>query len=179
MLLLDSSVCGLFKWRQFEPEVILLAVGCRKAVSQRQQEYIKRKMAEDPTYRVKMICQIHWKSRCRRAGVHYSKGFLELLGCSWDEFVRYLEHRFKRGMTFSNYGEAWHLDHILPTSAFDLRKAEERAMCCCWINLRPLAADTNRRKQGSYSKDELRAYKTLWKIRYGRKPRQLKFSEPF
>jgi transposase-like protein len=28
MLLLASSVCGLFKWRQFEPEMILLAVGC-------------------------------------------------------------------------------------------------------------------------------------------------------
>jgi transposase, IS6 family len=27
MLLLASSVCGLFKWRQSEPEVILLAVG--------------------------------------------------------------------------------------------------------------------------------------------------------
>src|ERR1700745_1211788 len=27
MLLLMPSVCGLFKWRQFEPEVILLAVG--------------------------------------------------------------------------------------------------------------------------------------------------------
>jgi transposase-like protein len=27
MLLLDSSVSGLFEWRQFEPEVILLAVG--------------------------------------------------------------------------------------------------------------------------------------------------------
>src|ERR1700675_1371989 len=27
MLLPASSVCGLFKWRQFEPEVILLAVG--------------------------------------------------------------------------------------------------------------------------------------------------------
>jgi transposase, IS6 family len=27
MLLLASSVCGLFKWRQFEPEMILLAVG--------------------------------------------------------------------------------------------------------------------------------------------------------
>src|ERR1700676_4785363 len=27
MLLLASSICGLFKWRQFEPEVILLAVG--------------------------------------------------------------------------------------------------------------------------------------------------------
>jgi transposase-like protein len=27
MLLLASSVCDLFKWRQFEPEVILMAVG--------------------------------------------------------------------------------------------------------------------------------------------------------
>src|ERR1700759_366189 len=27
MRLLASSVCGLFKWRPFEPEVILLAVG--------------------------------------------------------------------------------------------------------------------------------------------------------
>jgi IS6 family transposase len=27
MLLLDSSVCDLFKWRQFEPDVILLAIG--------------------------------------------------------------------------------------------------------------------------------------------------------
>ena len=27
MPLLASSVCGLFKWRQFEPEMILLAVG--------------------------------------------------------------------------------------------------------------------------------------------------------
>src|SRR5580693_1594391 len=27
MLLLASSVCGLFKWCQFEPEVILMAVG--------------------------------------------------------------------------------------------------------------------------------------------------------
>jgi hypothetical protein len=27
MLLLASSFSGLFKWRQFEPEVILLAVG--------------------------------------------------------------------------------------------------------------------------------------------------------
>jgi hypothetical protein len=55
----------------------------RKAVSQRQQEYIKRKLAEDPTYRVRMICQIHWKARCRRKRVYHSKGSLELLGMPW------------------------------------------------------------------------------------------------
>jgi SpoVK/Ycf46/Vps4 family AAA+-type ATPase len=32
MLVLASSVCGLFNWRQFEPEVILLAVGWYSAL---------------------------------------------------------------------------------------------------------------------------------------------------
>jgi hypothetical protein len=45
MLLLASSVCGLFKWRQFEPEVILLAVGwyLRFSLSYR---YVEELLAE-------------------------------------------------------------------------------------------------------------------------------------
>ena len=43
MLLLASSVCGLFKWRQFEPEVILLAVGwyLRFSLSYREVEELR------------------------------------------------------------------------------------------------------------------------------------------
>jgi transposase-like protein len=45
MLLLASSVCGLFKWLQFEPEVILLAVGCylRFSLSYREVEEFARR----------------------------------------------------------------------------------------------------------------------------------------
>ena len=48
MLLLTPSVSGLFKWRQFEPEVILLAVGwyLRFSLSYREVEEL---LAEDVT----------------------------------------------------------------------------------------------------------------------------------
>jgi len=52
MLLLTSSVCGLFKWRQFEPEVILLAVGwyLRFSLSYREVEELlaERGLRADP-----------------------------------------------------------------------------------------------------------------------------------
>jgi hypothetical protein len=45
MLLLTPSVSGLFKWRQFEPEVILLAVGwyLRFSLSYRDVEGVARR----------------------------------------------------------------------------------------------------------------------------------------
>ena len=50
MLLLASSVCGLFKWRQFEPEVILLAVGwyLRFSLSYRDVEELLAERASTP-----------------------------------------------------------------------------------------------------------------------------------
>jgi hypothetical protein len=91
----------------------------------------------------------------------------------WGEFTRYLQRRFKRGMSWDNLGE-WTVDHVLPVCAFDLAKQEQRAMVCHWSNLRPLWADENRRKNGRYSRVELRCFKTLWRSRYGRMCRQLR-----
>jgi transposase-like protein len=44
MLLLASSGCGLFKWRQFEPEMILLAVGWYLRFSQRYAPELERRL---------------------------------------------------------------------------------------------------------------------------------------
>jgi hypothetical protein len=38
---------------------------------------------------------------------------MELLGCSIDEFKKYIESLFEDGMTWQNY-PAWHIDHIIP-----------------------------------------------------------------
>jgi hypothetical protein len=152
----------------------------RKAVSQRQQEYIKRKLAEDPTYRVRMICQIHWKARCRRKGVNHSKGFLELLGMPWEEFAARLERQLKRrGWQWIDYGPKFAIDHKLPVRAFNLKKAEERARCTHRSNLQVLSAEWNRAKNGYFPKDQLQAYKTIWRLAYSPKPKQLKFDAPF
>jgi hypothetical protein len=40
---------------------------------------------------------------------------MDILGCSMDEFKKYIQDKFKDGMCWENYG-IWHLDHIIPIS---------------------------------------------------------------
>jgi hypothetical protein len=68
---------------------------------------------------------------------------LVLLGCSMDDFMLYLESKFKRGMSWENYGKMWHLDHIMPCAIFDLTKPEHIKVCFHFSNLRPLRARAN------------------------------------
>ena len=38
-----------------------------------------------------------------------------ILGCSFEEFKTHIEHQFKDGMSWENYGK-WEYDHITPVS---------------------------------------------------------------
>ena len=73
----------------------------------------------------------------------------KLLGCSVDEFKLYLESKFKKNMTWDNYGK-WHIDHIKPISKFDLTIEEEQKKCFHFTNLQPLWALDNIRKSNKY-----------------------------
>lgn len=70
----------------------------------------------------------------------------ELLGCSFPEFKRFLERQFRSGMAWSNYGDHWHVDHIVPVAAFDLSDPDQLRRCFHFSNLRPLRARENLRK---------------------------------
>jgi hypothetical protein len=64
---------------------------------------------------------------------------VDYLGCNQKEFLKYIESKFQNGMTFDNYGKfGWHIDHIIPCSAFDLTKEEEQKKCFHYTNLQPL-----------------------------------------
>jgi hypothetical protein len=64
---------------------------------------------------------------------------VDLLGCSVEELKKYLEIKFKEGMSWNNYGlRGWHIDHIIPCSKFDLIKEEEQKKCFHFSNLQPL-----------------------------------------
>jgi hypothetical protein len=72
---------------------------------------------------------------------------LELLGCSLEQARKHIEHQFKEGMNWGNCGfRGWHIDHIIPCSAFDLTKIEEQKKCFHYTNLQPLWAKDNLRK---------------------------------
>lgn len=79
-----------------------------------------------------------------------------LLGCSFDEFRRHLERQFRSGMNWNNYGRAWHIDHIIPCSAFDLTQPEQLRRCFHFTNQRPLWARSNMRKGAKVTDPQLK-----------------------
>ena len=67
------------------------------------------------------------------------------LGCSILELRCYLENKFCSGMSWTNWG-AWHIDHIIPLSSFDLTDREQFLRACHYTNLQPLWAVDNLKK---------------------------------
>jgi hypothetical protein len=67
---------------------------------------------------------------------------MALIGCSINELRAHLEAKFKEGMSWENYGK-WHIDHIIPCSAFNLTDIQQQQECFNYKNLQPLWAKEN------------------------------------
>lgn len=74
-----------------------------------------------------------------------SENTINLLGCSVESLMNYIESQFDDEMSWLNYGQ-WHIDHIVPCHRFDLSKEEEQRKCFNYSNLRPLWASDNQRR---------------------------------
>ena len=80
---------------------------------------------------------------------HKSDKTMNLLGCSIEYFIAYLQSKFQAGMTLDNYGE-WHIDHIRPCASFDLTCPMQQRVCFHYTNLQPLWAKDNLLKSDKY-----------------------------
>ena len=64
-----------------------------------------------------------------------------------EKLKKHLEKQFQKGMTWNNYGMyGWHIDHIIPCSAFNLNLESEQRKCFNYTNLQPLWAIDNIKK---------------------------------
>jgi len=69
---------------------------------------------------------------------------IEDLGCSIEEFKKYIAEQFESWMSWNNWGlDTWHLDHKMPLSRFDLTKREEVLKAVHYTNFQPLPAQEN------------------------------------
>lgn len=86
------------------------------------------------------------------AGTKSGRHWADLVGYTVDELKEHLESQFTEGMTWNNYGE-WHIDHIIPLSAFHYTLPEDIDFKICWSldNLQPLWAKDNVVKSNSIS----------------------------
>lgn len=107
--------------------------------------YEMEKIQNDPSFRLGK----RLRDRIRQA-IRVNKGKKsmtteKLTGCTFEFLKNYLEKKFKKNMTWENYGE-WHIDHIVPCSSFDLTKTDEQKRCFHYTNLQPLWATENFKK---------------------------------
>jgi hypothetical protein len=74
------------------------------------------------------------------------------LGCSIEEFKRYIEGQFEPWMNWDNWAvytpdrKTWNIDHINALVNFNLENREELLVACHFSNMRPLLAIDNIKK---------------------------------
>lgn len=106
------------------------------------------RLRTDPAFKA----EVNIRRRIIKAlkGEQKSQKTLELLGCSYEQFIQHIESLFKVGMTWENYGyRGWHLDHYIPCAAFDLTDPEQQKKCFHFTNLQPMWWKDNLLKRDS------------------------------
>ena len=115
--------------KQAEPEA-----KAKRAARQRE----RRARDKDFAIKQRMTCAIN--SSLRKVG-ESKRGWswTKLTGYTVAQLRAHLEAQFTKGMSWDNIGE-WHIDHIIPLSAFKFESVHDPEFLECWSlsNLRPL-----------------------------------------
>jgi hypothetical protein len=95
--------------------------------------------------------RVNLRSRlCQAVRIGSKKGSaVRDLGCSVEEFKKYIESRFQEGMSWDNWGKGhgkWQIDHIRPLAVFDLSDESQVKAACHYTNLQPLWSEENAKK---------------------------------
>lgn len=77
-----------------------------------------------------------------------NRSWCTLVGYSALDLRQHLEAQFDESMSWANYGETWHIDHIVPLAFFGCKDASSPLFRLAWSldNLRPLVKPKNLRK---------------------------------
>lgn len=78
------------------------------------------------------------------------------LGCSVEFFKKYIEKKFKKGMTWKNWGIFWELDHIKELWEFDLTDRKQFLEAVNYNNLQPLTIPEHKKKTAKKNLERIR-----------------------
>jgi HNH endonuclease. len=120
-------------------------------VNEQRKKRNKERLANDENY--KIACYL--RSRMGKAikGGPKVGSAVDDLTCSIDEFKVKMARFFEPGMSWANRGNGpgkWHLDHIIPLSAFDLTNEEQFKSAAHYSNYQPLWSEENLSKGDNY-----------------------------
>jgi hypothetical protein len=113
----------------------------------REKEY-RSKYKKDPIFTLKLTIRNRIKQALKKG--YKKSSATHLLGCSIEEYKKYLEGKFTEKMNWDNYGEYWEIDHIKPCDSFNLELIEEQEKCFNYLNTQPLPVLENRKKSNKF-----------------------------
>ena len=118
----------------------------RKIIQQRVNNWRINKRKTSATYRLVERLRGQIGQAIKRKNFAKSQSSIKYLGVQLRYFKKYLEHKFKPGMTWENFGKIWHIDHIIPISMVDTSKEENIKFVFHYRNLQPMFAKDNLKK---------------------------------
>jgi hypothetical protein len=135
--LFNCYECGSSFWR-----TTIKTTCSAKCVNKR----AHRECMANPKRHISMVMRISIGQALR--GEKKRVAWSKLLGYGPDELMAHIERTMLAGMSWDNYGSAWHIDHILPVSRFNYQRPTDPDFKRCWAlsNLRALWAVDNIRK---------------------------------
>jgi hypothetical protein len=111
-------------------------------------DYTKQKYSTDPDFKIRKLYSYRLNMALK---FNFKSGnTIGYLGCSIEEFKKYLETQFLPEFTWDNHGEIWEIDHIIPCSHFDLTIEENIIKCFHYSNHQPLFKTTEIAKSFGY-----------------------------
>ena len=112
-------------------------------------KYIQKKLALDPLYKLKHSIGCAIRLSLKRKGFTKKSRSFEILGCTYEEFKKYIENQFEPWMTWDNYGcyngtpnYGWDIDHIIPLKTAITEDGVIKLNH--YTNLKPLCSYINR-----------------------------------
>ena len=127
----------------------------REAIQKRQTEQHRIRRETDVNFRLAKNCRDRVGKMLNSQNTKKSCKTFELIGGDVNFLKEWLQFNFKEGMTLDNYGQYWHIDHVIPCSLFNLQDKKQLKICCHWTNLQPMEAKANMTKNNSLDIDEV------------------------
>jgi|SRR5579863_2098595 len=117
----------------------------RAKIQRNDRNKVRKRRQNDPNFVLYGLLQASIINSVKYQNSKKSGRTIELLNCTIEKFKQHLESKFhvntRTGemMTWNNRGKlGWHIDHIIPRIAFDLKEPSEQRRCFHWTNLQPL-----------------------------------------
>lgn len=115
----------------------------RRRNSEHHVEYNKRRYHLSAKAKTERYCCRAFKRTLYAAAQGKGGKTQDILGYSPHELRQHLEKQFAKGMTWENYGAAWHIDHVTPIAVLVESGVKDPAKINALPNLQPVWKEYN------------------------------------